>query len=271
MNGHVLEVRDLCVDYRDSRGEVIHALKNVSFHAGEGEIIGLIGESGSGKSTAVKALMGVLSYNAVMTKGDILYRGRSLTGTGFADVKEHQRFLNSLRGKEIAILFQQPADYMDPTMTVAEQIIESLAAHEKVPFGFGRKKAAEVLRKAGLNAGLLNRIPAQLSGGQAQRIAAAMAMVHDPSVLIADEPFASLDHESREYMSGLLSGYAASGKTVILVCHDIEAAASLCSRAYVFFDGEIIESGSLRKILSEPAEEYTKQLVEAYHIMKEEK
>ena len=271
MNKHVLEVTDLSVDYTDTDGMTVHAVRGVSFFLDRGEVLGIIGRSGSGKSTLLSALAGVLSFRARMTAGRIILNGTSLTGEGFPDRKAHQRFLQSVRGKQVAVIFQKPENYMDPTMRIESQLVETGLAHTKIPLFSRRKYAVDLLEKVGIyNKNILGRIPAELSGGQIQKIAIAMALAHSPDVLLADEPFSALDAESRKEMISLFQRIAAQGTSVILSAHDLEAAEGLCTRILVFDDGEIVEQGSVADIMEHPVHACTKELISAYRLIRKE-
>ena len=269
---HALKVMDLSVDYMDTDRGLIHAVTDVSFTLEPGEVLGLIGESGSGKSTAVKACMGVLSYNAVMRKGKIFLNGRSLTGEGFTDRKAHQEMLREVRGKEMAMIFQNPGSYMDPTATIASSLREAIQAHSRMNYFAANRLVYSMLEDAGFQKPkeIMRSIPGQLSGGQLQLIAYESAVIHHPSVLIADEPFSALDSENRSRMLNKLRNLNAEGTSVLLVTHDLLSAESICDRICVMYEGRIIESGTPEEILKSPREAYTQELVEAYNLMKED-
>lgn len=269
---HVLEVKNLSVDYTDGRG-MTEAVKDVSFYLDRGEILGLIGASGSGKSTAVQALTGVLSYHCRMKSGSIRLRGQYLTGEGMTSRKEHQKLLNKVRGRQIATVFQNPGRFLDPTMTVGAQFRESIREHRKTDYFSANREAEQCLREIGIGnaAKVMKMIPSQLSGGQLQLISIAMALVHHPDVLIADEPFSALDAEHAETVSGILRDIRDSGRSVLLVSHDPPICAALCDRLAVMSEGTIIETGRTADLLDNPQETYTKQFAEAYRKGKEER
>lgn len=269
---HVLEVNHLSVDYTDGRGSV-EAVRDVSFFLDRGEILGLIGASGSGKSTAVQALTGVLSYRCRMKSGSIRLMGQYLTGEGMGSRKEHQKLLNEVRGKQIATVFQNPGRFLDPTMTVGAQFRESIREHRKTDYFSANREAVRCLKEIGIGNAeqVMKMIPSQLSGGQLQLISIAMALVHHPCVLIADEPFSALDAEHAETVSRIFREIRDSGRSVLLVSHDPVICASLCDRLSVMSEGTIIETGKTADLLENPQEIYTVQFAESYRTGKEKK
>lgn len=262
---HVLEVNHLSVEYTDSGRGTIEAVKDISFFLDRGEILGLIGGSGSGKSTAVQALTGVLSFRCRMTEGSIRLNGRYLSGEGMTSRKEHQKLLNEVRGREIATVFQNPGSYMDPTMTIGDQFRESIRLHRKAGSTAADREAVRRLKEVGISEPekIMKMIPSQLSGGQLQLISIAMALVHDPDVLIADEPFSALDAEHAEIITGLFRDIRSAGRSVLLVSHDPRICASLCDRLSVMSEGRIIETGETADLLNDPQDSYTKEFSEA--------
>lgn len=254
----MLEVRDLRVSFRVPGG-LLRAVDGVSFIVGEGETLGVVGESGSGKSVMMLAALGLLDNSNAHREGQILYRGRDLLSLTSSE-------LRSLRGNEIAMVFQDPMTSLNPVYPVGWQIVEQIRAHEKVSRYEARQRAIELLTAVGI-ADPERRVddrPHQLSGGMRQRVMIAMALSCGPELLIADEPTTALDVTVQAQILDLLARMKEErGLTVILVTHDIGVLADVADDVMVMYAGRILEQGSTAEVLAEPSHPYTDGLLAA--------
>ena len=250
----VLEVRDLEVSFGPLR-----ILRGVSFDLEAGQTLGVVGESGCGKSMTGFAIMGMLPPGGKVTNGSIKIDGKELVG-----LKE--RNMRHVRGEQIALVMQDPFTSLNPMMRIGEQIAEALRLHR----GLGRSEAwtqsVQMLEKVGVPApaNSARRYPHQLSGGQRQRVVIAMAFACKPQVLIADEPTTALDVTLQAQILRLLRELQEKeGTAVMLISHDIGAIASVSQRIAVFYAGRIVEIGPAEHVLRHPAMPYTKALLNA--------
>ena len=219
------------------------AVRDISFSLCPGEILGIVGESGSGKSTLIRAALGILGQGGMVTKGDIWFAGQNLP-----EVPE--RRMRLIRGAKIGMIFQDAGDSLCPVRTIGDQIYESLAAHEKLNRQKSDRRAGELLASLGFSDSkrILESYPFELSGGMKQRVGAAMAMLPNPSVLLADEPTSALDVTVQKQM-------------VILVTHNIGVVSAMADTVLVLREGEAVEYGEAEKVLREPREAYTRELL----------
>ncbi len=254
-----LDVRDLAVHLQTLDGEV-QAVRDVSLSVDEGEIVGLVGESGSGKSLTALAIMGLLAPGLSRTTGSALLHGRDLLA-----LPPDQ--LARVRGKDISMIFQEPATALDPVFRVGDQIIETIRAHHRrVSRRAAAERAVEVLRDVGIPdaASRARAYPHQLSGGMRQRVMIAMALVSEPSVLIADEPTTALDVTVQAQILGLLDQLSREhGTAVVLITHDLGVVAETCTRIHTMYAGEIVEACTVDEALLDPKHPYTSRLIQA--------
>ena len=248
----LLEVRDLCVSFRSERG-IIRILENVSFTVGQREILSIVGESGSGKSMTSLAVMRLITDpNAIIT-GSITYKGRDL-------LTLDARAMRDLRGREIAMIFQDPMTAMTPVYTIGWQIEEQLRAHQKLSHKAAWARAVELLGEMGIPspARAATRYPHQLSGGMRQRAMIAMALSCNPSLLIADEPTTALDVTVQAQILELIQRLRQDfGSSVILITHDMGVVATVSDRVMVMYAGIIAERGPKPLVLARPSHPYT--------------
>jgi peptide/nickel transport system ATP-binding protein len=233
-------------------------IKNLSLQVRAGEILGLAGASGSGKSMTALAIMQLLPSTA-MSSGEVRLRGATLTG------KTDQQ-MRRIRGRDVGMVFQEPRTALNPLMRIGDQVAEPLRLHRGVSAVEARRAAREALDLAGLQGeqGALDRYPHELSGGQRQRVAIAMAVVMSPPLLIADEPTTALDVITQAQVLRLLQELArARGMGMLLVTHDLAVIAQLSSRVAVMRAGEIIEQGDTAEVLRRPRDPYTAALLAA--------
>jgi peptide/nickel transport system ATP-binding protein len=254
---NLLEIRNLSIKYGARGSESFRAVDGVSFHVEAGEIVGLMGESGCGKSSTALALLGLLPARAARVSGSALLRGRELLGM-------EEKELQKLRGSEISLIFQEPEIALSPVMRVGEQIAEVLHAHRRWNWKRCRSEAAVLLERVGLKpvARIFNSYPHQLSGGQRQRIVLAQAISCNPELLVADEPTASLDAQSQnEFISLLRNLRNQTGLSILLISHSPELQARLADRLLVMKGGRIVESGSFERLLENPTHDYTRMML----------
>ncbi len=248
----LLEVKNLNLWYGD-----FQALKEVSFSLGEGEILCIVGESGSGKTSILNAIMGLLPKGAKV-EGEVLFMGRDLLS-----LEEEE--LRKIRGKEIAMVFQEPSSYLDPLFTVGVQIGETYTAHEKAIKEVVSRKVVESMRRAGIPdpETKARMYPHQLSGGLKQRVCIASAIICGPKVLLADEPTTALDVSVQKRILHLFRSMKEEGRSLIIVTHDFGVVAEVGDRVLVLKEGRVVEEGSVFEVFDSPKEDYTRMLLES--------
>jgi len=254
MDNTILRYNSVGISYNGRT--IVHDV-NVSLQAGS--ILGIVGESGSGKSTILKAAMGLLGTGWMVTGGGIWLGGKNL-------LELNEKQLRKIRGAEIGIVFQDAGAYLCPIRTIGSQIHESMAAHVKISKADARARALELFEK--LNFKDAERVwtsyPFELSGGMNQRVGIAIAMLLNPSVLLADEPTSALDVlVQKQVILEMLRLRDLFGLSIILVTHDIGTAARMADHIMVLRNGEVIEYGRAYQILNDPQNEYTKALLSA--------
>jgi peptide/nickel transport system ATP-binding protein len=252
----LIEVQELRTWF-DTRQGIAKAVDDVSFALAQGEILGIAGESGSGKSVTGLSILGLVDPPGRIVSGRITYRGRDLIGLA-------PEALRQLRGDRIAMVFQDPMMTLNPVLRVDTQMIETLQAHASIDRAQARRRAIEALRKVGIPAPeeRLNSYPHQLSGGMRQRVAIAIAMLNRPDLIIADEPTTALDvtiqaqilHEVRALCRD-------SGTALLWITHDLAVLAGLADRIAVMYAGRIVESGPVDEVLTHPLHPYTRGLI----------
>ncbi|WP_432739679.1 ABC transporter ATP-binding protein [Ligilactobacillus agilis] len=252
MGERILDVKNLEIDFHTYAGEV-KAIRNVSFHLDKGETLAIVGESGSGKSVTTKSLMGLLANNARVKSGEILFHGTDL-------LKKTEKEMQSVRGKDIAMIFQDPMTSLDPTMKIGMQIAEPLIKHKHVEKKKALAQALEILKLVGIKDAekRINDYPHQFSGGQRQRIVIAIALVCYPEILIADEPTTALDVTIQAQILDLMKELQAKIETsIIFITHDLGVVAGMADRVAVMYAGQIIEYGTVDEIFYNPQHPYT--------------
>lgn len=250
----ILEVRELEVQIGATT-----VLRGVTFDLEEGHTLGIAGESGCGKSITAFSIMGMLPRNGRVVKGSIKLEGRELVGLP-------EKELRRIRGKEIALVMQDPFTSLNPMMRVGDQIAETIRLHRNMTKAEAKQKAIELLSQVGVPAPESSALkyPHQMSGGQRQRIVIAMAFACKPKVLIADEPTTALDVTLQAQILRLIQKLKDEEKVaVMLISHDIGAIASIASKMAVFYAGKIIEEGSAESVLVRPSMPYTQALLAA--------
>jgi peptide/nickel transport system ATP-binding protein len=250
----VLEVRDLCVDYVGPAGAV-RAVDRVSFAIAPGEVLGLAGESGSGKSTIALSLLRILPPPAEITGGAILLRGRDVLAM-------RDRELREVRWRDVALVMQSAINALNPVLAVGEQIVDAIRAHQPVARKLARDRAAALLDRVRVGAGRFGSFPHQLSGGMRQRVALAMALALDPALLVLDEPTTALDVAvQRELLDELAALRREHGFAVLLVSHDLDLLFEVCDRIAVLHAGALVEEATAKTLLEAARHPYTVALL----------
>lgn len=255
----LLQVKNLAVSFSTYRGKV-KAVRDVSFSVDEGKTIGIVGESGCGKSVTSHAIMGLLPReNSKIEHGQIIFNDRNIT-----DLSEKE--MNRLRGNEIAMIFQDPMTSLNPVLTIGTQIQESLFLHKKLTKQQARQRAIELLKLVGIPSAemRLDDYPHQFSGGMRQRVMIAMALSCEPKLLIADEPTTALDVTVQAQILDLLKQLQRKTNTaIVLISHDLGVIANLCDDIAVMYAGQIVECGSAEDIFYNAHHPYTKGLLKS--------
>jgi peptide/nickel transport system ATP-binding protein len=254
----ILQVRDLKVSFRTEQG-MVRAIDGVSFDVNEGEVLGIAGESGSGKTVTLLAVMGLITDpNAVIT-GSIKYRGRELVGLRQAEMRH-------LRGREIAMIFQDPMTALTPVYTIGWQIVEQIRAHQKISKKAAWDRAIDLLAEVNIPKPeeAMHRYPHQLSGGMRQRAVIAMALTCNPALLVADEPTTALDVTVQAQILDLLRKLQNThGSAIVFITHDLGVMAELADRIMVMYAGRVVESATRAAIFAEPRHPYTRALLDS--------
>lgn len=251
-NETLIDVKDLHVSFKTFDGQV-QAIRGVNFSLKRGETLAIVGESGSGKSVTTRTIMRLLSNNASIDKGEILFQGEDLT-------KKTEREMQHIRGSKIAMIFQDPMTSLNPTMKIGKQIAEPILKHRKVTKQEAMQRAEELLTLVGIpNAKeRMKQYPHEFSGGQRQRIVIAIALACDPDILIADEPTTALDVTIQAQILELMKKIQHEICTsIILITHDLGVVANIADRVAVMYAGKIVETGLVDEIFYNPQHPYT--------------
>lgn len=252
----LLEVNNLRTTFYN-RGNKIEAVRGISFQVAKSEILGVVGESGSGKSMAMKSILGIVPRNAKIDEGEIFFEGKDLL-----KVSKGER--SSIKGKELAMIFQDPMTALNPVKTIGSHMVEVIIRHKKMNKVDAKKIAIQMLKEVGIPMPekRLEEYPYQFSGGMRQRVLIAMALSCGPKLLIADEPTSALDVTIEAQILELIRNLQKKeNMSVILITHDLGVVASLCSRIIVMYAGMIMEEGTTREIFYTPKHPYTKALL----------
>jgi peptide/nickel transport system ATP-binding protein len=250
----LLTVEDLRIEIKGRA-----AVDGISFSMEEGEILGIVGESGCGKSLSALSIPLLLPEPASIAGGSILYRGREISRLSEGELKD-------LRGREIAMVFQEPQSSLNPLIRVGKQITEPLELHGGKDRDQNRRRALTLMEDLGLREGekLLDLYPHQLSGGMCQRVMIAAAMICGPRLLIADEPTTALDVSIQAQILGLLKKInRETGTAILFISHDLSVVRALCRKVLVMYAGKLAERGPVEEVFAHPAHEYTRGLLGA--------
>ena len=256
MMGNILEVHDLTMGFAEN-GKWHQILNQISFDIPKGKVVGIVGESGSGKSMTSLTIMRLLSENARVINGSIMFEGRNLL-----TLKDKE--MQTLRGNEISMIFQEPMTSLNPVIKIGKQVGESLRLHTQLNQNDIDLKVIEALGSVGLPDPeiLMNKYPYQLSGGMRQRVMIAMASICQPKLLIADEPTTALDVTVQLQILKLLRKFHdETGTSILFISHDLRVIRAVCDEVIVMYQGDIVEAGAVEEVLNHPKHDYTKTLV----------
>ncbi len=255
MSEYLLDIKDLRVTYQSDE-EVVEAVNDVSLTIHEGEILGLVGETGAGKTTLAKAIMGLIRKpSGHINGGEIYYQDKDLLA---ADEKT----IRQIRGNDISMIFQDPMTSLNPVMTVGDQITEVIKEHRDIPVKEAEDAAKEMLQMVGIPADRYYDYPHQFSGGMKQRIVISIALACNPRLLIADEPTTALDVTIQAQILDLINRLIRKNHaSMLLITHDLGVVAQNCDRIAIMYAGEIVEEGGVYDIFDHPSHPYTKGLL----------
>ena len=260
----ILSIRDLVVQYT-SGGDVVEAVNGISFSIREGETLGLVGETGAGKTTVAKSIMRVLpDPPAKLKNGEILFRGENIL-----EIKEYA--MRKIRGKKISMIFQDPMTALNPVFPIGDQIAEVIQIHVHISPREASRKAIEMLEMVGIPGERYGEYPHQFSGGMKQRVVIAMALACSPQLLIADEPTTALDVTIQaQVLEMMLELKKKFNTAMILITHDLGIVAQMCEKVAIIYAGEIVEMGTAEDIFDRPLHPYTTGLFDALPSMVQE-
>ncbi|WP_195269742.1 ABC transporter ATP-binding protein [Eubacterium sp. 1001713B170207_170306_E7] len=248
----LLDIKNLSVNIDTDQG-CVHAVRDVSLTLKPGETLAIVGESGCGKSVFCKSILGILPVRARVAGGAVLFKGRELTGLP-------EKALEAVRGKEIAMIFQDPVSSLNPTMSIGSQIVEAVRAHQKLDKAEARKLAVSLMEQVGIDMAQkrFDQYPHQFSGGMLQRSVIAMALACGPDILIADEPTTALDVTIQSQILKLLKEIQKrTGVAILFITHDLGVVARMADRVAVMYAGRLVELGTVDDIFYDPRHPYT--------------
>lgn len=254
----IIEFKDFSLGFKDEEGNVYNLLNKVNFHINEGDAMGIVGESGCGKSMLSLSTLKLLPSSVVIEGGDILYRGESL-------LSKNREEMEQIRGNEISMIFQEPMTALNPVYTIGEQVGESLKVHYP---NMSDKEVKDAVIKQLDSVGIphpetrYDQYPHQFSGGMRQRAMIAMAMICHPHLLIADEPTTALDVTIQAQVLEVMKENKKDG-SMMLVTHNLGVVSELCNNIVVMYAGCVVEKGSLKEVFNHPMHPYTKGLMAA--------
>ncbi len=255
----LLEVRDLRAQF-DLRAETVEAVRSVSFDVGVGESVGIVGETGSGKSVTLRSVLGLLRPPGRVTAGSAIFDGQELIGM-------KPKELRRLRGTEIGLIPQNPFGSLNPILTLDKQFRNVLAAHGQAESrNVVHQRAVAVLESVGISEAerVLAGYSHQLSGGMAQRVAIAIAFILEPRLIVADEPTTALDVTVQKQILDLLADLISDGqRSFLVVTHDLGVVANYCEKVVVMYKGEVVETGLVSDVFVNPSADYTKSLLDS--------
>jgi len=253
----LMEISGLSVQYRLEKG-VVQAVEDVSFILEKGEIVGIVGESGCGKTTIAKTVLRILPDNGRINKGHIHFKGMDLAALSESEMKR-------VRWKDISMISQSAMNSLNPVYTVGKQIVEAIRTHEKTSYRQAWDRAEESFALVGLEGKRLTAYPHQLSGGMRQRAVIAMALILRPDLIIADEPTTALDVLVQDHILREIVAIQKKIKnSMVIITHDIGVVAETCHRIIVMYAGRIVEIGSVRSVFGSPGHPYTIGLQKAF-------
>ena len=254
MNDQLLKIQNLTVDYHSSN-KTVHAVRGLNLRLRPGETLGLVGETGAGKTTTALSILRILpDIAARVLQGEIMFDGKDLRTRSKKEMRQ-------IRGRDIAMIFQDPMTSLDPVVTVGAQIEEMIALHADLPRSGLRKAAEDMLEVVGIKKERFDDYPHQFSGGMKQRVVIAIALSCNPKLLIADEPTTALDVTIQAQVLDLMKQLKESYRTaMILITHDLGVVADICDTVAIMYAGEIVEYGTLEDIFNSHRHPYTEGL-----------
>lgn len=250
----ILEIKDLTIHYVTD-DEVVKAVNDISITLEEGESLGLVGETGAGKTTTAMGILGLVpNPPGKIIGGEVIYKGKNLLKLSEAEMRK-------IRGHEVSMIFQDPMTALNPVLTVGDQIMEVIRLHQKVSKAEAMKRAMDMMEMVGIEGGRCNEYPHQFSGGMKQRIVIAIALACNPSLLIADEPTTALDVTIQAQVLDLIDNLKKKFNTsLLLITHDLGVVAEVCDKVAIVYAGRIVEYGNLEHIYNNPKHPYTNGL-----------
>jgi peptide/nickel transport system ATP-binding protein len=256
-NTDILSINDLAVTYT-SENDIIHAVNGISLDVKAGSTLGLVGETGAGKTTIAKSIMRILpERSSRIVRGEILFNGADI-------LKKSEREMMKIRGFEVSMIFQDPMTALDPVQKIGKQIAEVVKQHNGISDRAAMDRALEMLEMAGIPVSRALEYPHQFSGGMKQRVVIAIALACRPRLLLADEPTTALDVTIQAQVLRMIEELRREiGTSMILITHDLGIVAQVCDEVSVIYAGEIVESGSKEDIFDRPSHPYTKGLFAA--------
>ena len=256
-NATLIKVNDLVVEYAADK-KTVQAVNGVYFELRKGETLGLVGETGAGKTTIAKAILGILpDPPAKVRKGEIEFDGQDL-------LKLSGKKMSHIKGNEISMIFQDPMTALNPIMTVGKQISETIRLHNKMSKAEAGVEAIKMLELVGIPGERYNEYPHQFSGGMKQRVVIAMALACKPKLLLADEPTTALDVTIQAQVLDMMNNLKQElGTSVLLITHDLGVVAEMCDRVAIVYAGEIVEIGTAEDVFDRTAHPYTKGLFQS--------
>ncbi|SKC36698.1 ABC transporter ATP-binding protein [Maledivibacter halophilus] len=251
MNDSILKINNLYIDYKTDDG-VVEAVNDLNLSIKKGETLGLVGETGAGKTTTALGIMRLVpDPPGEITKGEIIFNGENL-------LEKSKKEISKIRGSKISMIFQDPMTSLNPVITVGDQIAEVIRLHEKISKAQAHIKAKEMLELVGIPGNRFSEYPNQFSGGMKQRVVIAIALACSPELLIADEPTTALDVTIQAQVLDLMNNLKRDFKTsMILITHDLGVVAEICDKVAIMYAGEILEYGTLEDIFNNPSHPYT--------------
>lgn len=258
---NLMEIKDLHVEFASGK-RVVHAVNGISLSLRKGETLGLVGETGAGKTTTALSIINLVPKPAGrITGGEILFEGEDL-------LKKSQQEMRHIRGNKISMIFQDPMTSLNPVFTVGDQISESLHLHTKLSNMESVQRAREMLEQVGIPGGRYHEYPHQFSGGMKQRVVIAIAMICNPDVIIADEPTTALDVTIQAQIMELMKSLQINDhKSIILITHNMGLVAEMADEVCVMYMGRVVEFGTLEDIFEHPSHPYTEALLRSVPVL----